>query len=176
MYGDKIMNVGDLIELHEISQLKFRYIRGIDTQDWPLVESCFTEDASVWYSGGQFSQAGRDTIMEFLRDLLRPSFVSSHIALHPEIQLTSPTTAEGIWRLQDVVHFTEANPVFDHANIQGGEEMNGAGYYYDQYAKTADGWKISKTGYVRIYEAIERPQGRSGFHVECDPARGVATV
>lgn len=166
--------VEDLLAIHDLSQLKFRYARGIDTQDWPLVESCFTEDASVWYSGGQFSFDGRTAIMDFLRDLLRPSFVSSHIVLHPEIELAGPDRAKGVWRLQDIVHFTEANPAFAHVDIQGGEEMNGAGYYYDDYVRQADGWKISRMGYVRIFEAIERPDSRTGFHVEIEAARGVA--
>ena len=29
----------------------------------------------------------------------------------------------------------------------------GAGFYHDRYRKTADGWKISETGYDRTYDA-----------------------
>jgi len=170
------MNLADFITLHEISQLKYRYVRGLDTQDWALVKDCFTENASVWYSGGKFSRTGRDDIMEFLKGLVTPSFYSSHIVLHPEIDLTSATTAKGIWRLQDIVHFTEENPAFAHANIKGGEEMTGAAYYHDEYQKGADGWKISRMGYVRIFEAIERPKGRAGFEVETNTARGLVTA
>jgi hypothetical protein len=95
--------VHDLIEFHDISQLKFRYLRAIDTHQWDLLESCFTEDAFAWYSGGGFTHRGRGEIVNFLKDLIPPAFVSSHIALQPELTLTGPDTAEGVWRLQDVV-------------------------------------------------------------------------
>jgi hypothetical protein len=29
----------------------------------------------------------------------------------------------------------------------------GAGFYHDRYRRTADGWKISATGYDRTYDA-----------------------
>jgi hypothetical protein len=29
----------------------------------------------------------------------------------------------------------------------------GAAFYHDEYRRTADGWKISKTGYDRTYDA-----------------------
>ena len=37
----------------------------------------------------------------------RPECLSLHQGHHPEITLTSPTTATGIWYLQDVVFFLD---------------------------------------------------------------------
>ena len=165
--------LNDLTEFHEISQLKYRYLRGLDTHQWDLLEDCFTEDAFAWYSGGAFTHSGRRQIVDFLRELIPPSFVSSHIVAHPELKLTGPTTAEGIWRLQDIVYFTEANPMFAHGNILGGEQMSGAGYYYEEYRKEDSGWKISSIGYVRIFEVIERQAARAHIDLEVDPNRGV---
>jgi hypothetical protein len=165
--------VNDLIEFHEISQLKYRYLRALDTHQWDLMEQCFTEDAFAWYSGGKFTHQGRSQIIGFLRELIPPAFVSSHIVVHPELKLTGQATAEGIWRLQDIVYFTEANPAFVDGNIQGGEEMTGAGYYYEKYAKEETGWKISSIGYVRIFEVIERKPARADIDLAVDPARGV---
>lgn len=167
--------LNDLIEFHEISQLKYRYLRGLDTQQWDVLEDCFTEDAFAWYSGGTFTHKGRHEIVDFLRDLIPAAFISSHIVVHPELKLTGPDTAEGIWRLQDIVYFTEANPKFAHGNIQGGEQMTGAGYYYEEYRKEAAGWKISSIGYVRIFEVIERPAARANIDLEVDPNRGLRT-
>jgi hypothetical protein len=168
-----MVDLRQLVEFREIEHLKYRYLRGLDTHQWDLLESCFVEDAHAWYSGGSFTHHGRAEIVGFLKSLIPPAFVSSHIVTHPELKLTGPDTAEGIWRLQDVVYFKEPNPVFTHGNIQGGEEMTGAGYYYDEYRKEADGWKISSTGYVRIYEVIERKPARAHIDLECDPSRGL---
>lgn len=164
--------VQDLIEFHEITQLKYRYLRGLDTQQWDVLEACFTEDAHAWYTGGAFTHTGRRQIVDFLRELIPPAFVSSHVALHPEIKLTGPTTAEGIWRLQDIVYFTEANPVFDYARIEGGEEMTGAGYYFETYRKEAGEWLIASIGYQRIFEVIERPPARVATELTVGPTRG----
>lgn len=168
-----MLDLQHLIEFREIEHLKYRYLRGLDTHDWALLEACFTQDAVAWYSGGTFSHAGRDQIMAFLKELIPPAFVSSHIVVHPELKLTSPTTAEGIWRLQDVVYFTAPNPAFAHGKIEGGEEMTGAGYYYEDYRNEAGDWKISSIGYVRIYEVIERKAARAHIDLDCDPLRGV---
>lgn len=165
--------VNDLIAFHEITQLKYRYLRGLDTQEWDVLEACFTEDAHAWYTGGTFTHTGRKQIVDFLRELIPPAFVSSHIAIHPEIRLTSETTAEGIWRLQDIVYFTEANPVFDYARIEGGEEMTGAGYYFEEYRKEGGAWLISSIGYQRIFEVIERPPARTGTELTVGPTRGL---
>ena len=163
----------ELIEFHEIEQLKYRYIRALDTQDWDLLEACFTPDAHAWYSNGEFVHDGASQIRQFLEELCSPAFVSSHIVAHPELKLTSSDTAEGIWRLQDIVFFTEPNPAFAHGNIQGGERMDGAGYYYDEYRKDEGAWRISSIGYVRIFEQIARRAALEGIDVSVEPSRGM---
>lgn len=170
------MMLPDLATLHAIHQLKYRYVRGLDTQDWALVARCFTADARVWYNDGKFTQSGRENIIAFLASLLDGTFYSSHIVLHPEIEMTGPDSATGIWRLQDIVHFTGANPAFGDANIEGGEEMTGAGYYYDDYVREAEGWKIASMGYSRLFEQIERPQGRAVRDLDINLSRGVPAV
>jgi len=166
-------NINDLIEFHEIAQLKYRYCRALDTHQWDLMEQCFTEDAQTWYSGGHFTHQGRSNIVSFLKTLLNDSCVGSHTVTHPEIKLTSPTTAQGIWRLQDIVYFTAANPTFAHGAIQGGEAMTGACYVYEEYRKEAAGWKISRTGYERIFEVIERKPARANIELSINPGLGL---
>lgn len=168
-----MLDVQQLIEFRAIEHLKYRYIRGLDTHDWDLLESCFVEDAFAWYSGGDFTHSGRDQIVGFLKELIPPAFVSSHIVVHPELELTGPHTAKGTWRLQDIVYFNAPNPAFAHGKIEGGEEMTGAGYYYEDYRKDAGDWKISSIGYVRIFEVIERKAARAHIDLDCSPHRGV---
>ena len=37
--------VEQLIIFHEIAQVKYRYLRALDTHDWALMRSCFTPNA-----------------------------------------------------------------------------------------------------------------------------------
>jgi hypothetical protein len=167
------MTVEDFLEIREIEQLKYRYMRAVDTHDWDLMGRCFAEDADVWYGEGMYAFKGRENILGFFRSVIIPSFISSHIALHPEITLTGPTTAKGIWRLQDIVHFTAANPEAKESDIKGGEKMEGAAYYYDDYTRIGGEWVIQRTGYVRIFESMSPAGGRPGEHLKVEPKMGV---
>jgi hypothetical protein len=70
-----------------------------------------------------------------------PGVITEHRVTHPEITVTGDT-ASGIWYLQDRVIVAEFNFM-----------LLGAAFYRDQYRRTADGWRISGTGYDRTYEA-----------------------
>jgi hypothetical protein len=67
--------------------------------------------------------------------------ITEHRVTHPEITVTGDE-ATAIWYLQDRVIVAE----FDFMLI-------GAAFYHDLYRRTADGWRISATGYDRTYEA-----------------------
>jgi hypothetical protein len=135
----------DLHELEAIKRLKYRYCRCLDEKKWDELEQCLTEDAISAYGDGQYSFNGRAAIMEFLRDALGTSKrISRHRVHQPEIDFTSPTTATGIWALDDVVIETS-----------GGITIRGAAFYYDEYVKIGGAWKIRSTGYQRLYEEME---------------------
>jgi hypothetical protein len=164
------MDITEIIELENIRQLKYRYLRGVDTHDIELLRTCFAEEATASYSGGAYTLAGRDQILKFIADVMDPSSWSSHIALSPEISFIDQDHAEGIWRLQDTVQFTKSNPAVTHTKIEGGVELQGAGYYHDRYIRLNGDWKINYIGYNRIYERIMRMDG----HLSVDECRGIA--
>ena len=111
-------------EIEAIKRLKYRYMRGIDEKRWDQIEACFVPDATCAYSGGKYAFSGRDAIMKFLTEsMARPTFLSSHRITQPEIDLTSDTTATGIWALEDYV-----------IDEQYGLTIHGAAFYRDQYA------------------------------------------
>ena len=84
----------DLQEIEAIKRLKYRYLRCVDLKRWKELEGCFTEDATAAYSDGKYSYTGREKIMEFLIGAMSPdNMTTSHTVHHPEIDLTSPTTA-----------------------------------------------------------------------------------
>jgi hypothetical protein len=128
----------DLQEIYAIQRLKHRYLRCLDQKRWDELAACFTEDATCAYGDGRYSYRGRDAIIEFLRTAMgAPSFLSSHRASHPEIDLTSPTTATGIWALQDLL-------IAPHCIFRGW------GHYHDDYVKVGGSWKIRKSVVTRI--------------------------
>ena len=143
----------DLQEIEAIKRLKYKYMRCIDEKRWDELAECFAEDATVAYSGDKYAFAGRDAIMKFLVDSMdRDSFLSSHRVGHPEIEVTSETTATGIWALEDTVIDTQFEIT-----------LRGAAFYRDEYVKIGGRWKIRSTGYERTFEEIESRKGNSSL-------------
>lgn len=145
----------DLYELEAIKRLKYRYLRCLDQKRWDELAECFTEDARSSYGGGRYAFAGRDAIMDFLRKAMgAPSFLSSHRVHHPEIELTGPDTATGVWALEDTVIETRA-----------GITIRGAAFYTDEYVKQDGAWRICFTGYRRTWEEVESRRDRPGLRL-----------
>jgi hypothetical protein len=136
----------DLQEIEAIKRLKYKYFRCLDCKLWEEMRECFTEDATSAYSSGRYSFRGREQILRFLIDAMdRPTVLSAHHGHHPEIELTGPTTAVGVWALADVF-----------IDLQAGITVRGAAYYRDEYVKVDGHWKIQSTGYERTFEEMER--------------------
>ncbi|HZA87575.1 MAG TPA: nuclear transport factor 2 family protein, partial [Acidimicrobiales bacterium] len=61
------MTPDDLVEIEQIHQLKYRYVRLLDQKRWDELAELFVDDATASYGGGAHQLAGRDAIMGFLR-------------------------------------------------------------------------------------------------------------
>ena len=147
------MSPEELVEIELIKQLKYKYMRCIDQKLWNELPKCFTERATCAYSGGKYAHEGRDAICSWLESSMgADSFHSSHRVHHPEIQLTSPTTATGTWALEDTVIETR----FEIS-------IRGAAFYEDRYVKEAGGWKIEHTGYARTFEETQSRKEVAGL-------------
>jgi uncharacterized protein (TIGR02246 family) len=145
----------DLHEIDAITRLKYRYMRCLDQKLWAELADCFTEDATTSYGGGKYAFNGRDAIMKFLVEAMdKPSFLSSHRVHHPEIDLTSPTTARGIWALEDFVLDPERRVI-----------IQGAAFYRDEYVKQDGRWRIRSTGYERTFEFVESLAERPSLRI-----------
>jgi hypothetical protein len=152
------MTPEDLVEIELIKRLKYRYLRCLDQKLWDEIETCFTPDATARYGGGLYEFAGRAAIMEFLRTSMgATTMLSSHRCHHPEIDLTGPETAVGVWALEDVVILTDLG-----INVQG------AAFYTDDYVKVAGSWLIAHTGYQRTYEELLPRAQLEGLRITAD--------
>ena len=87
----------DLQEIEAIKRLKYKYLRCLDLKQWAEMETCFTTDATAAYGDGKYSFAGRDPIMQFLRQALGGrAIISAHRVQQPESRfLREPKSAKG---------------------------------------------------------------------------------
>ncbi|MET0450526.1 MAG: nuclear transport factor 2 family protein [Mycobacterium sp.] len=131
-------------DIEEIQRVKYRYLRALDTKHWDEFADTLTEDVIGDYGeslGETHHFTDRATLVEFMRTSMPADVITDHRVTHPEIEVDGDE-ATAIWYLQDKVIV----PKFDFMLI-------GAGFYRDRYRRTADGWKISVTGYDRTYDA-----------------------
>lgn len=152
------MTPEDLVEIELIKQLKYKYLRVLDQHEFDEMRSVLTPDVEARYSDGKYSFDGVEAVIDFLKESMgSEKFLSSHAVHHPEITLHGDGTASGIWKLEDTV-------------IVGDYDINlqGAAFYYDDYVKTDEGWRIKKTGYRRIYEEMYPRASVEGLNLVAD--------
>ena len=138
-------------DIESIRELKYKYFRCLDTKRWNELAECFTEDAVTSYSDGKYQFQGVSAIIEFLSGALGQTQITFHHGHHPEIELTSETTARGTWALEDYLVDCKRNR---------GERA--AAFYQDEYAKVNGKWKIKSTGYRHVFqERWDRGESKS---------------
>ena len=59
-----------LEDIQAITQLKYRYFRLLDHQDWDELRRCFTDDIATDYEDGHYHFEGVDEVMRFLAESL----------------------------------------------------------------------------------------------------------
>ena len=143
-------DVQKLLALEEIKQLKARYFRYVDTKDWRGFEGLFTRDAVFDISddvpGCVVTGAAKiaETASVPLADV-----VSVHHGHCPEIELTSDTTAKGIWAMEDKLRWAENST----APIR---TLHGYGHYHETYECIAGRWHIKTMKLTRMRVDIEK--------------------
>ena len=130
-------------DIEAIKQLKARYFRLMDMKDWEGMRQVFADDVYIdtTDSGGRVVE-GADDFMDGLRQVLANA-VTVHHGHMPEIELTSSTTARGIWAMEDRVQWSD------------GPELHGAGHYHEEYEKVDGRWYIKKMKLTRLRTDIK---------------------
>lgn len=136
----------DLLEIERIKQLKYRYFRTLDSNDWESFAACLAENCTADYGDGEYSFDGRDAIVGFMsKNMSADTFLSMHNGHHPEISIADDgQSATGTWYLQDTI-----------LDLSSNVRLYGTGIYSDTYVRSDGEWKISHTGYTRIFECLE---------------------
>lgn len=129
-------------QIEAIKRLKSRYCRYLDTKDWAAWRALFADDfVSDTSSAGGKVVTGADEFVAFTRKSLRDQ-PTVHQVHAPDIELDSPTTAHGVWALEDVVRFGP------------GVNLRGYGHYTETYEKVDGGWRIKTSTLTRLREDI----------------------
>ncbi|MDL4817291.1 nuclear transport factor 2 family protein [Actinomadura opuntiae] len=132
-------------DLEAIKQLKARYCRTMDTKDWDAMRQVFADDAVIdTTASGGGTVTGAEEFMTFLREALA-DVVSVHHCHTPEITLTSPSTAAGIWAMEDRLRWAD------------GRELIGFGHYHETYDKTGGVWRIRTSTLTRLRMDLTEP-------------------
>jgi len=94
---------------------------------------------------GEGVTRGNVAIADFVKGAVDP-VVTVHHGHMPEIEILTPTTARGIWSMEDKLRWPEGSPI---------RSMHGYGHYHEEYKKVDGAWKISLNKLTRLRVDVE---------------------
>lgn len=134
-----------------ICTLKARYFRFMDEKRWEDLRALFMDDVMFDVRGGMAPSRlddsydeppihGAEAATRFLCKALDAS-TSLHQGFMPEIEITGPDTASGVWAMTDTIRAPDGAPY---------REIRGAGHYHETYRKRDGAWKIATLRLTRL--------------------------
>jgi hypothetical protein len=132
-----VSRVEDLLEIEAIRQLKVRYCLGVDSKDWTVYRSCFTDGARLG-GGVPGDDSGEPQFLgpdEWVARVAATvgTFKTLHTVHASIVEITGPGRARGLWQY-----------------TQRGWGRTG-GYYTEEYAKANGAWKIASMRITPIF-------------------------
>jgi hypothetical protein len=115
----------------QIAEVLIRYATGIDSKDWPLLRSCWTDEIDVDYQQlGRFTSADALTeVMTRLHENMGPTYhrLSNFVIAVDGDRATARSYVHAVLMLQpdDSTNWVDA-----------------LGYYDDVFVRTQGGWRI----------------------------------
>ncbi|MFE3446087.1 nuclear transport factor 2 family protein [Nocardia sp. NPDC059180] len=146
-----------LLAIEDIKRTFAARLRCMDTKQWDLYPRLHTDDvvSETWgglpgdkqpqTDGAANRIVGNHRLAEAIRALLDgPTTVTTvHHGHTPEIELTSDTTATGIWAMEDKLWWRDGDRE---------EHLHGYGHYHEEYRKVGERWLISYRKLTRLRE------------------------
>jgi hypothetical protein len=133
------MDAATLAEIEAIKQLKARYFRLLDTKQWDAWREVFSDDFTAEVDGGSAHPTVRFASPEEMVARNRKILAEAPTVHHghmPEITVTGPDSATGIWAMMDIVKL--------------GAGFRGYGHYHEEYVKRAGRWQIRRLKLTRL--------------------------
>jgi hypothetical protein len=144
-----VNDIEKLLALEDIKALKARYFRCVDTKDWDGFRDVFTLDALFDISDDVPGciLTGSDEIVQAASGPLT-GCVSVHHGHCPEIEVTSQSTATGIWAMEDMLRWADdaTSPI---------KALHGYGHYHETYVKLDGRWRIRTMKLTRLRVDVE---------------------
>jgi hypothetical protein len=132
----------------EISRIKARYCRMVDTKDWAGLEALFTADFVLDVSEGTSIPVihGRKAALEMVVELIG-SARTVHQVHTPEIEVHGDQ-AHAIWAMQDRVVWETPR--------RGLASITGFGHYHERYVRQNGVWRIASSKLTRLHIDFQR--------------------
>jgi hypothetical protein len=117
----------------QIAEVLIRYATGIDSKDWPLFRSCWTDEIDVDYQQlGRYTSADALTdVMTRLHENMGPTYhrLSNFVISVDGDRATARSYVQAVLMLKpdDATNWVDA-----------------LGHYDDVFVRTPDGWRISE--------------------------------
>ena len=125
----------------EIVALLNRYARAVDSKDWELYRSVFTDDAHIDYSTDVFTGSLDGAIQFFSRDFSALVSMSMHYITNVEATIDGDTAE---------VRAMFYNPT----QIKGLPELSiFGGYYSHDFVRTPEGWRSRRLREEMVWTA-----------------------
>jgi hypothetical protein len=139
-----------LIAIEEIKCLKARYFRYVDTKDWEGFKSLFAADAvfDISQDVPGCVLTGPERIAQAASVPLT-GCVSVHHGHCPEIEITSATSATGIWAMEDKLRWSADSALPN-------QTLHGYGHYVESYERIAGQWHIKTLKLTRLRVDVSR--------------------
>jgi 3-phenylpropionate/cinnamic acid dioxygenase small subunit len=146
-----------LLDRAAISDVQLRYATGVDTRDWPLYRSCFTDEIETDFTspmGGEPRRLKADRWVETMRRTISGLAATQHMITNHVITIEGDEAT--------CVAYVQARHHLP--NESGASDQTMFGYYTNRFVRTADGWKIRackltvtwNTGNWHVFELARR--------------------
>lgn len=113
----------------EIQALLARYARGVDSKDWELYRSVFTDDAHIDYTSAGAIAGGREEVIDWLAAGFATIPWSMHYITNIEAEIDGDKAT-----VRAMFHNPMQLPGMSTQSACGG-------YYHHELVRTADGWR-----------------------------------
>jgi ketosteroid isomerase-like protein len=125
-----------LLDRADISQVLHSYATAIDTRDWDLLATCFTEDLEADFRdfGGREVVKGRDAWLEIIKGTIQGLDATQHLTANHVHQIDGDTAT--------LTAYLQALHRLDTARSD--PEYTIGGYYTCEMVRTNDGWRMRR--------------------------------
>ena len=129
------MTPQEIADRIEIDDLITRYATAVDTKDWDLYRTVFTDDAVIDYTSAGGIRGSLGEVVEWLSHALKLFPMTQHLVTNRHVVLEGDTATGRSYYY---------NPLGRPDGTGGMQLLFFGGYYNDRFRRTTDGWRIAE--------------------------------